>query len=101
MVVMTEMEDGRLLNLKGTSAHTQNVAYLSHHDECIIPSSILWHAIFGHINYDNLRVLKNNGIFGLPTIPRKLNKCDACILGNHSKQPFHYSTSRACIKREF
>jgi hypothetical protein len=58
MVVMTRMEDGRLLKLKGTSAYTQNVAYLSHHSEGIIPSSLLWHARFGHINYDNLFVEK-------------------------------------------
>jgi hypothetical protein len=36
MLVMTGMEDGRLLKLNGTSSHTQNVAYLSHHGEGII-----------------------------------------------------------------
>lgn len=72
MVVMTRMEDERLLKLKGTYAHTQNVAYLSHHNEGIMPFSLLWHARFGHINYDNLHLLRNNGVFGLPTIPRKL-----------------------------
>jgi hypothetical protein len=100
MVVMTRMEDGRLLKLKGTSSHTQNVAYLSHHDAGIIPSSLLWHAIFGHINYDSLRLLRKNGVSGFPTIPRKLKQCDACILGKHNKQPFHDSTSRACRKLE-
>jgi hypothetical protein len=45
-------------------------------------------------------LLKNNGVSGLPTIPRKLKQCDACILGKHSKQPFHDSTSRACRKLE-
>jgi transposase InsO family protein len=40
-------------------------------------------------------LLKKNGVPGLPTIPRKWKKCDACILG---KQPFHASTSRACRK---
>jgi hypothetical protein len=76
MVVMTRMEDGRLLKLNGTSVHTQNVAYLSHHNEGIISSSLLWHAKFGHINYDSLRLLRKNGIFGFPTIPRKLKQCD-------------------------
>jgi hypothetical protein len=88
MVIMTGVEDGRLLKLKGTSAHAHNSAYLSHHDEGTFPSSLLWHAIFGHINYDNLHLLKNNGVSGLPTIPRNLKQCDACILGKHSKQPF-------------
>ena len=45
MVVMTEMEDGRLLKLNGTPAHTHTILYLYHHDSCIIPSSIFWHAI--------------------------------------------------------
>jgi transposase InsO family protein len=98
MVVMTRVEDGRLLKLKGTSTHAQNFAYLSHHDEGTFPSSLLWHAIFGHINYDSLHLLKKNGVFGLPTIPRNLKQCDACILGKHSKQPFHDSTSRTCRK---
>jgi transposase InsO family protein len=44
--------------------------------------------------------LRKNGAFGFPTIPRKLKHCDACILGKHNKQPFHYSTSRACRKIE-
>jgi transposase InsO family protein len=98
MVVMTGVEDERLLKLKGTSVHAHNYAYLSHHDEGTFPSSLLWHAIFGHINYDNLHLLKKNGVSGFPTIPRKLKQCDACILGKHSKQPFHDSTSRACRK---
>jgi transposase InsO family protein len=44
--------------------------------------------------------LKKNGVSGLPTIPRKLKQCDACILGKHSKQPFYDSTSRALRKLE-
>ena len=36
----------------------------------------------------------------MPTIPRKLKQCDACILGKHSKQPFHDSTFTACRKLE-
>jgi len=100
MVVMTGMEDGTLLKLKGTSTHKQNVAYLSHHDVGIIPYSLLWHARFGHINYDSLCLSRKNDAFGLATISRKLKQCDACILGKHNKQPFHDSTSRACRKLE-
>ena len=44
--------------------------------------------------------MKKNGVIGLPTIPRKLKQCDACILGKHSKQPFHDSHSRAHRKLE-
>jgi hypothetical protein len=52
MVAMIGIEYGRLLKLKGTSTHTHTTTCLSHHDLGIIPSSLLWHARFGHINYD-------------------------------------------------
>ena len=94
MLVMTRMEDGILLKLNGTSSHTHNAAYLFGHGEGIISSSLLWHAVFGHINYYSLCLMRKNGISSLPTIPRKLKQCDACILGKHRKQPFHVSTSR-------
>jgi hypothetical protein len=54
---MTRIEDGRLLKLNGTSTHTHIVSYLSHHDSGIMPSSLLWHDRFGHINYENIRLL--------------------------------------------
>ena len=92
MVVMTGMEYGRLLKLNATSSHTHIVAYLAHHDLGIIPYIFLWHARFDHINYDSLCLLRKNGVSGFPTIPRKLKQCDVCILGKHTKQPFHDST---------
>jgi hypothetical protein len=63
-------------------------------------SRLLWHAIFGHINYDSLRLMSKNGVSSLCTIPMKLKQHDACILGKHRKQPFHDSTTRACRKIE-
>jgi transposase InsO family protein len=65
-----------------------------------MPSSLLWHARFGHINYDSFRLLRKSGVSSFPTIPRNLKQCDVCILGKHSKQPFHDSTSKACRKLE-
>ena len=61
---------------------------------------VLWHARIGHINYDSLRMLKKNNVFGCPTILRNLRQSDAYILSKHNKQPFHGSTSRACRKLE-
>ena len=84
-LVMRGIEEERLLKLQGTSAHAQHFSYISHHEEGTLPSSLLWHARFGHLNYDSLRLLKKNGVVGLPTIPRKHKQCDACILGKHSK----------------
>ena len=75
-------------------------SYNSHHEEGTLPSSLLWHARFGHLNYDSLYLLKKNGVVGFPTISRKLKQCDACILGKHSKQYFHDSYSRAHRKIE-
>ena len=100
MHVMIRMEDGRMLRLNETYTHTQNVTYLSNHSDDILSSSLLSHVRFGHINYDILFLLRNKGVFGLPTIPRKLKQCDACILGKHKKQPFHHSTFRAYRKFE-
>jgi len=99
-LVMTRIEEERLLKLQGTSARAQNFLYSSHYDEGTFSSSLLWHARFGHLNYDSLRLLKKNDIIGLPTILRKLKQCDACILGKHSKKCFHDSHSRAHRKLE-
>ena len=99
-LVMRGIEEERLLKLQGTSAHKQHFSYITHHEEGTLPSSLLWHARFGHLNYDSLHLLNKNGVAGLPTIPRKLKQCDACILGKHSKQSFHDSHSRAHRKLE-
>eukprot|EP00253_Pinus_taeda_P014473 PITA_14473 len=99
-LVMRGIEEERIFKLQGTSAHAQHFSYISHHEEGTLPSSLLWHARFGHLNYDSLRLLKKNGVAGLPTIPRKLKQCDACILGQHSKQSFHDSHSKAHRKLE-
>eukprot|EP00253_Pinus_taeda_P035447 PITA_35447 len=82
---MRGIEEERLFKLQGTSVHAQHFSYISHHEEGTLPSSLLWHARFGHLKYDSLHLLKKNGVVGLPTIPRKLKQCDACILGKHSK----------------
>ena len=39
--------------------------------------------------------MKHKGVQGIPTTPRQLSQCDACILGKHSKQHFHDSMFRA------
>eukprot|EP00253_Pinus_taeda_P013981 PITA_13981 len=99
-LVMRGIEEERLLKLQGTSAHAQHFSYNSHHEEGTLPSSLLWDAIFGHLNYGSLCLLKKNGVVGLPTIPIKLKQCDACILGKNRKQYFHDPHSRAHRKLE-
>eukprot|EP00253_Pinus_taeda_P007027 PITA_07027 len=69
---MIGIEEERLLKLHGTSPRARHFSYNSHHEEGTLPSSLLWQDRFGHFNYDSLRLLKKNGVSGLPTIPRKL-----------------------------
>jgi len=101
MVIIMGREDDKLLKLKGTYAWVHNFSYLSHHDEGTMSSSLLWHSIFLHKNYDSLHMLKKNGFSSIPTIPRNFQQCEACFLGKHSKQPFHDSILRAHRKLEF
>eukprot|EP00253_Pinus_taeda_P028394 PITA_28394 len=72
-LVMRGIEEERLLKLQGKSAHKQHFSYISHHEEGTLPSSLLWHARFGHLNYDSLCLLKKNGVAGLPTILENLS----------------------------
>ena len=85
---MIGYEYGKLLNLKGWSARVQNISYLSQHREGNMSSSFSWHARYGHLNHHNIHLLRNNCGFGFPATTKKMSKCDACILGKHSKQPF-------------
>lgn len=100
LVIMTSVEEGTLLKLNNTPSTTQSVtnSTLLVKQNNLLPSSLLWHAIFGNINYNNIRIMKEKGIKGLPTIPRNLKSCHACILVKHYKQPFHSSVSRSSRK---
>ena len=84
-VVMTGGEDEKLLKLNGGAAKSRNFAYLTHQEKGTLSSSILWHARFGHLNFDDLHLLKKRGFLGLPTIPRNIEPCEACVLGKHCK----------------
>jgi len=92
---MNDVEEGKLLKLNGTSSNNffESSPFLVQQSDTLSPS-LLWHAPFGHINYGNIRIMKNQGINGLSTIPRKITCCDACILGKHCKQPSHSSSFR-------
>jgi hypothetical protein len=57
MIVMTGVEEDKLLKLKGTSLFQFNSALLAKHSDTL-SSSLLWHAHFGHINYDCIRIMK-------------------------------------------
>ena len=45
-------------------------------------------------------LVEKEGVYAFPTIPKNMNKCDAYILGKHSKQPFQESKFKACVNLE-
>ena len=49
VIVMTYVEEDKLLKLKGTSSFPSNSSLLAQHSDTL-SSSLLWHAHFGHIN---------------------------------------------------
>ena len=67
-------------------------------EEGNMSSSLLWHARNGYFSYKTLHLLRNNGVYGFPIIPKQRKKCDACILGKHSKKTFQESKFIACGK---
>lgn len=94
---MIDVEEDKILTLKGTSYATLNYAHLIQQSDTL-SSSLLRHAHFGNTNYDSIMIMRQKGIKGIPTIPRKLAPCDSCILGKHSKRAFHSYASRASRK---
>ena len=76
VIVMTGVEDEIFLKFNGSSSNSHNYANLAKHNGNL-SSSLLWHAIFGNINYDSLIIMKEKGVQGIPTIPRQLSQCDA------------------------
>ena len=61
VIVMNGVEDNKLLKLNGTSSNSQNSANLRQHNSNL-SSNLLWHARFGHINYDSLIIMKQKGV---------------------------------------
>ena len=54
---MTGVENNKLLELNGTSFNSQDSTNLAQHNGNF-SSILLWHARFGHINYDSLIIMK-------------------------------------------
>jgi len=50
---------------------------------------LLWHLIFGNINFGYLNLLHRKGMVkGLPLIEKLNNLCEECILGNQHRETF-------------
>ena len=56
---------------------------------------MLWHAKFGHIFYEKIHIMKNNGVDGLPIFPKSNEKFEACIFAKKHRSSFTSSTWRA------
>eukprot|EP00253_Pinus_taeda_P035070 PITA_35070 len=55
----------------------------------------LWHQRFGHINLQDLILLKNKGMVdGLPTLHNIKLECDGCALGNMHRDEFPVHVNR-------
>lgn len=52
--------------------------------------AMMWHQRLGHLNSQDLRLLKQQGmVIGLPNIGA-LETCDACVFGKQARKPFPY-----------
>ena len=88
---MTRYEDGKLLRIKG-------IVISRKHDFAAIVESQnspirLWHARYGHLNFDSLSQLqKQEMVKGLPTFKKINARCKACIYGKQSRESFPTSS---------
>ena len=54
----------------------------------------LWHARFGHLNFQALKKLSQGRmVIGMPTVDYITQLCDGCVLAKHHRMPFPHSTS--------
>lgn len=84
-VVMIGGKDEKLLKLHRSFAKKRNFIYLIHQEKGTFSSNLLWHRGFRHLNFDDLCLFKKKDFLGLPTIPKNIEPCEVCILGNHNK----------------
>lgn len=79
-------EDRKLLKLHSTSTLSRSYAFLTKAGN--LSPILLWHARFGHINYDRICIIIKNNVARLPTLPKITKKCEACILAKQHRDSF-------------
>jgi transposase InsO family protein len=63
----------------------QPVCYAAHAKE----DAWLWHARYGHVNFDALRrTARDELVRGMPLLNQVDQLCDACLAGKHRRTPF-------------
>ena len=51
--------------------------------------SVLWHLIYGHLNYASLKLLTSQAmVCGLPKVEEHKQVCEGCAMGKHSRTNF-------------
>ena len=81
--LMSDVEEDKLLKFHCMSSIALNTTYLVQQNDNL-SCSLLWHA-FSHVIYESIQIMKQQGIKGLQTVPRKLTPCNVFILGKHHK----------------
>ena len=102
-IVASGTQEGGLYHLK--SSHSPLEKSKSHllnvlkgcHAMVAQEDPTLWHARFGHLNYDSLQRLSSSQLVeGLPTFKTPNTPCVACLHGKQHREPFpHEATHRA------
>ena len=87
-------EDRLLIKVERSATRLYKLSARTAQPACYsaLPSSDvawLWHARFGHLNFDNLRRLSRRGMVrGLPTVDHVNQLCDACLAGKQRRSSF-------------
>ena len=70
---MTGVEEGTLLKLNGTSSTNsrESCTLFEQQSDILFPS--LWHARFGHINYDKIKIMKRKVLKVFLQFQEKIN----------------------------
>uniref|UniRef100_A0A251UMJ3 Putative ribonuclease H-like domain-containing protein n=1 Tax=Helianthus annuus TaxID=4232 RepID=A0A251UMJ3_HELAN len=67
---------------------------------CPKASFELWHSRLGHVNFDTLSMLKNNGSLSFTSVLPKPGLCSPCELAKAKRQPFSVNDKHASLPLE-
>jgi hypothetical protein len=79
------------MGVRAGGLYKLDVTSKAHHalTSATMPTEILWHQRYGHINHPDLLLLqKNNMVEGLPMLKNEKVSCDGCALGKMHRDEF-------------
>ncbi|KAJ0837252.1 putative RNA-directed DNA polymerase [Helianthus annuus] len=74
--------------------HNTHQALVSN-SSCPKASFELWHSRLGHVNFDIINMLKNNGLISFTSVLPKPGVCSPCELAKSKRLPFSINNKRA------